>query len=125
MTTPMRQRPTVPRDRLVVALDFPDRDAALGLVERLGDAVSMYKVGKQLFTSVGPEIVRQLMRSGHKVFLDLKFHDIPNTVAGAVSAATALGVNLVNVHAAGGEAMLRAAARAAAGSETAVLGVTV
>src|SRR5262249_42339870 len=125
MTTHMRQRPTAPRDRLVVALDFPGRDSALGLVERLGDAVSMYKVGKQLFTSVGPEIVRHLMRSGRRVFLDLKFHDIPNTVAGAISAATALGVSLVNVHAAGGEAMLQAAARAAVGSETAVLAVTV
>ncbi len=119
----MRQRPTAPRDRLVVALDFPDRDSALRLVERLGDAVSMYKVGKQLFTAEGPAIVRDL--AGRKVFLDLKFHDIPNTVAGAIRAATSLGVTLANVHATGGEAMLRAAAQAAAGSETAVLAVTV
>ncbi len=121
----MRHRPTAPRDRLVVALDFSDRDSALRLVERLGDAVLMYKVGKQLFTSEGPEMVRRLTRSGHKVFLDLKFHDIPNTVAGAISAAASLGVNLVSVHAAGGEAMMRAAARAAEGSETRILGVTV
>jgi len=107
----------------VVALDFPDRDSALRLVERVGDAVSMFKVGKQLFTAEGPAIVREL--AGRRIFLDLKFHDIPNTVAGAIRAATSLGVALANVHATGGEAMLRAAAGAAAGSETAILAVTV
>src|SRR5713226_3772104 len=119
----MRHRPTAPRDRLVVALDFPDRNSALRLVERLSDAVSMFKVGKQLFTAEGPAMVREL--AGREIFLDLKFHDIPNTVAGAVSAAASLGVSLVNVHAAGGEAMMRAAARAAEGSATGVLAVTV
>ncbi len=121
----MRSHPVTPRDRLVVALDFPDRPAALAMVDRLRGEVGMLKVGKQLFTSEGPDLVRELVGSGQKVFLDLKFHDIPNTVAGAVCAAARLGVSLVNVHASGGEAMLRAAAESAAGSGCAVLAVTV
>lgn len=85
----------------------------------------MFKIGKQLFTAEGPGLVREIVASGEKVFLDLKFHDIPNTVLGAVGAAIELGVSLVNVHATGGPEMLRAAARAAVGSPTRVLGVTV
>lgn len=114
-----------PRDRLVVALDLPSRQSALQMVECLRRDVGMFKIGKQLFTCEGPALVREIVGSGEKVFLDLKFHDIPNTVAGAVAAATSLGVSLVNVHAAGGPAMMQAAAAAAAGTGARVLGVTV
>lgn len=121
----MRPSALAPRDRLIVALDYPDCAAALSTVERLRGEAGMFKVGSQLFTSAGPEVVRGLVGGGHKVFLDLKFHDIPNTVSAAVSAAASLSVTLLNVHAAGGEAMLRAAARAASGSGVALLAVTV
>ncbi len=114
-----------PRDRLVAALDFPDGGAALAMAHRLRGEVGMFKVGKQLFTAAGPGLVRELVQQGDRVFLDLKYHDIPNTVAGAVEAAAGLGVSLVNVHASGGRAMLRAAAQAAQGSGTRVLAVTV
>lgn len=113
------------RDRLIVALDYPDWATALSMVERLSGEVGMFKVGNQLFTSAGPDVVRGLIGSGHKVFLDLKFHDIPNTVSAAVSVAASLGVTLLNVHATGGEAMLRAAMRAKGGSGVALLAVTV
>ena len=113
------------RDRLVVALDFPDGKSALAMAGRLRGEVGLFKVGKQLFTAEGPGLVRELVGNGDQVFLDLKYHDIPNTVAGAVEAAVRLGVGLVNVHASGGRAMLRAAAQAAQGSRTRVLGVTV
>src|SRR6185436_563334 len=109
-----------PRDRLVVALDFSASEAALGMVTRLRGLVGMFKVGKELFTSEGPALVRELVGQGDRVFLDLKFHDIPNTVAGAVRAATQLGVTLVNVHAAGGRAMMESAAQAARGTGTRV-----
>jgi orotidine-5'-phosphate decarboxylase len=114
-----------PRDRLVVALDLPRRAAAIEMAARLRGEVGMFKIGKQLFTAEGPDIVREILAWGEKVFLDLKFHDIPNTVAGAVQSAVRLGVNLVNVHASGGPAMMQAAAKAARGSATKVLGVTV
>ena len=115
------------RDRLIVALDFPNRQLAENLVSVLGNSVTTYKVGKQLFTAEGPPIVRELVAAGKKVFLDLKFHDIPNTVAGAVSAAAELGVSMLTVHASGGAMMLRAAAEAAASSRSKplVLAVTV
>jgi len=115
------------RDRLIVALDFPNRQSAQNLVSALGNSVTTYKVGKQLFTAEGPPIVRELVAAGKKVFLDLKFHDIPNTVAGAVSAAAELGVSMLTVHASGGAKMLRAAAEAAASSRSKplVLAVTV
>jgi orotidine-5'-phosphate decarboxylase len=113
------------RDRLLVALDFPARAAALEMVERLRSEVGMFKVGKQLFTAEGPDLVREIIARGEKVFLDLKFHDIPNTVAGAIESAARLGVTLVNVHASGGLAMMQAAAKAARGTGMRVLGVTV
>ena len=115
------------RDRLIVALDVPTASKARQVVQSIGEAATTYKVGKQLFTAEGPQIVRDLVASGRKVFLDLKFHDIPNTVAGAVRAAAELGVSMLTVHASGGGAMLKAAAQAAAQSSTKpmVLAVTV
>ena len=115
------------RERLIIALDVPTAAAARQIVAAVGETASFYKVGKQLFTAEGPSVVRELVASGRKVFLDLKYHDIPNTVAEAVRAASRLGVSLLNVHASGGSKMLRAAAEAAAQSETKpkVLAVTV
>ena len=104
------------RDRLIVALDVPGATQARQIVQSLGEAVTTYKVGKQLFTAEGPQLVRELVSSGRKVFLDLKYHDIPNTVAAAVKAAAELGVTMLNVHASGGSKMLRAAVEAAAQS---------
>lgn len=109
---------------IVVALDVPSRSAALGLVDRLGDAGELYKVGLELFTRVGPPIVRDLRERGKRIFLDLKLHDIPNTVRGAVDAAVAEGVEILTVHTAGGPSMMEAAADAA-GGELQLLGVTV
>jgi orotidine-5'-phosphate decarboxylase len=115
------------REKLIVALDFPTEEKARVLVQKLGDAVSVYKVGKELFTAAGPAFVRELVAGRKSVFLDLKFHDIPNTVAGAVRSAAALGVSMLTVHASGGSQMLRAATEAAAQSPgwPKVLAVTV
>jgi orotidine-5'-phosphate decarboxylase len=112
------------RERLIVALDVPDAKAAHRLIQRIGDAAVFYKVGLQLFTSEGPQFVAELARSGRKVFLDLKLHDIPNTVAHAIQAVNGLGVSMLTVHASGGIEMLRAAV-AAAGSQLTLLAVTV
>lgn len=102
-----------PRDRLIVALDVASAAAAQQIVAAVGDSAQFYKVGKQLFTAEGPNVVRDLVASGRKVFLDLKFHDIPNTVAAAVAEAAKLKVTMLTVHASGGGKMLRAAVEAA------------
>ena len=103
-----------PRERLIVALDTPELAEAEALVERLAGAVGLYKVGAQLFTAVGPAAVEMVRKRGGRVFLDLKYHDIPATVAGAIREAARLGVTFLTVHASGGAGMLRAAAEAAA-----------
>jgi orotidine-5'-phosphate decarboxylase len=108
----------------IVPLDVPTALDALELVDYLGDRCDFYKVGSELFTATGPGIVRELRARGKRVFLDLKFHDIPNTVAGGVRNAAALGVELITVHATGGASMLRAAVDAA-GADCGVLAVTV
>jgi orotidine-5'-phosphate decarboxylase len=116
--------PTNPRERLIVALDVPSARQARELVTSLGDIPGYYKIGLQLFTAEGPEFVRGMVVSGRKVFLDLKLHDIPNTVAHAVKSASALGASMLTVHASGGPAMIKAA-RESAGDGLAILGVTV
>jgi orotidine-5'-phosphate decarboxylase len=115
------------KDRLIVALDVPGATQARHLVQSIGESASTFKIGKQLFTAEGPQLVRDLIASGRKVFLDLKFHDIPNTVASAVRAAAELRVSMLTVHASGGSKMLKAAAEAAAQSDSKpmVLAVTV
>ncbi len=125
---PPKDRPSLSaRDRLIVALDVPQATDARRVVQALGDAVTTFKVGKQLFTAEGPAIVRELVSEGRKVFLDLKFHDIPHTVAAAVREAGRLGASMVTVHAAGGSKMLKAAVEAARETpkSLAVLAVTV
>jgi orotidine-5'-phosphate decarboxylase len=112
------------RDRLIVALDLPTQAKALALVSVLSDSVSTYKIGLQLYTADGPAIVQAVAATGAKIFLDLKLHDIPNTVAKAVSAAGELGVQMLTVHLSGGSAMLRAAV-AAKPPQLSLLGVTV
>ncbi len=104
--------PVVVGPRIIVALDFADADQALHLASRLDPRRCRVKVGKELFVSAGPDLVRRLHDQGFEVFLDLKFHDIPNTVAGACRAAAALGVWMVNVHALGGSVMMTAAREA-------------
>ena len=101
------------RQRLIVALDVSSAAAARNIVATLGDSVHTYKVGKQLFTAEGPAVVRELIDSGHKVFLDLKYHDIPSIVGAAVREAAKLGVTMLTVHASGAGKMLRAAVEAA------------
>jgi orotidine-5'-phosphate decarboxylase len=109
---PLAERTAEARKRLIVALDVPNADAAVKLVDRLENTCQWFKVGLELFIAAGPAVIAPLVARGHSVFLDLKLHDIPNTVAAAVRSATALGVHMMTLHAAGGPAML-AAARAA------------
>ena len=113
--------------RVIVALDFDSADAVYELVERLAPNLCRLKVGKELFTRTGPHLVRELAARGFDIFLDLKFHDIPNTVAGAVGAAADLGVWMVNVHAAGGRRMMTTAREQLnrQGSDVLLIGVTV
>jgi orotidine-5'-phosphate decarboxylase len=112
------------RDRLIVALDFPNQAKAIEIVSALSGAASIYKIGLELYTAAGPEIIRRVAASGAKIFLDLKLHDIPNTVAKAVAAANELRVEMLTVHLSGGRAMLEAAVGARA-QGLILLGVTV
>ena len=114
--------------RVIVALDFDDADKAMALVDQLDPAACKLKVGKEMFTLFGPEFVKSLIAKGFDIFLDLKFHDIPNTVAKACKAAAEMGVWMVNVHASGGMEMMKAAKNAIAGSshpQTKLIAVTV
>jgi orotidine-5'-phosphate decarboxylase len=103
------------RQRLIVALDVPSAAAAIDLVNELEPSCHWFKVGLELFVAAGPAVLEPLVERGHSIFLDLKFHDIPNTVAGAVRSAAGLGVRMINVHASGGPAMLAAAKTALEG----------
>lgn len=116
-----------PRQRLIVALDVSSSVPARNIVAAVGDSALAYKVGMQLYTAEGPAIVRDLVRSGRRVFLDLKYHDIPNTVGAAVCEAAKLGVSMLTVHAGGGSKMLRAAVEGAraVNPDLLVLAVTV
>jgi orotidine-5'-phosphate decarboxylase len=114
-----------PRQRLIVALDVSTAAAARKIVAAVGDSAHAYKVGMQLYSAEGPSIVRELVGSGRRVFLDLKYHDIPNTVGAAVREAARLGVSMLTVHASGGGKMLRAAVEAVQKPGLLVLAVTV
>jgi orotidine-5'-phosphate decarboxylase len=111
-------------DKIIVALDVPRKEAALGLVRQLVGQISFFKIGLQLYIAEGPEIVRAVLGTGAKVFLDLKLHDIPNTVTKAVEAAGRLGVQMLTIHLSGGLEMIRAAGEAR-GNNMSILGVTV
>ena len=120
------------KDKLIVALDLPSAAEAAQMAEELRGRAGMFKVGSEIFTAEGPVLVHYLVANGIKVFLDLKFHDIPNTVRAATREATRMGVSMLNVHAAGGRAMMAAAAESAREASSAlrmprplVLGVTV
>jgi orotidine-5'-phosphate decarboxylase len=115
------------KQRLIVALDVPTADAALALASRLEGQCQWFKVGLELYIAAGPAVVETLVKRGHSVFLDLKLHDIPNTVAGAVRSAASLGAGLLTIHAAGGPAMMAAAREAISGLKNApeLLAVTV
>ena len=116
-----------PRQRLIVALDVSTATAARKIVAAVGDSAHAYKVGMQLYTAEGPAVVRELISSGRRVFLDLKYHDIPNTTAAAVREAANLGVSMLTIHASGGGEMIRAAVEAAQATnpDLLVLAVTV
>ena len=115
---------TTAADKVIVALDVPTKIAALDLVDQLREQISFFKIGLQLYTAEGPEIVRAVLSTGAKVWLDLKLHDIPNTVARAVESATNLGVHMLTIHLSGGSEMIRAAT-AARTNNISILGVTV
>src|SRR6476660_9895640 len=111
-------------EKIIVALDVPTKETALELVEQLGGQISFFKIGLQLYTAAGPEIVRAVLATGAKVWLDLKLHDIPNTVARAVESASTLGVQMLTIHLSGGSEMVRAAIGART-NDMLLLGVTV
>jgi len=117
--------PGQPRERLIVALDVSTAEAAHKIVAAVGDSALTYKVGMQLYTAEGPQVVRNLVAAGRRVFLDLKYHDIPNTVAAAVREAARLGVSMLTVHATGGGNMLRAAVDSARAVNPALIVVAV
>jgi orotidine-5'-phosphate decarboxylase len=111
-------------DKIIVALDVPTKVAALDLVDQLREHISFFKIGLQLYTAEGPEIVCSVLSTGAKVWLDLKLHDIPNTVARAVESASNLGVHMLTIHLSGGSEMIRAAT-AARTNNISILGVTI
>ncbi len=111
-------------DKIIVALDVATKEKALNLVEELRDQISFFKIGLQLYTAEGPEIVRAVRATGANVFLDLKLHDIPNTVARAVESAAQLQIQMLTIHLSGGEAMIQAAVSAKP-QDLLLLGVTV
>ena len=111
-------------DKIIVALDVPTKEKALALVKQLRDQISFFKIGLQLYTAEGPEIVRAVLATGAKVWLDIKLYDIPNTVARAVESASRLGVHMLTIHLSGGSEMIRAATAARA-NDVLLLGVTV
>jgi orotidine-5'-phosphate decarboxylase len=111
-------------EKIIVALDVPTKTEALEIVEKLRGQISFFKIGLQLYTAEGPEIVRAVSSTGSKVFLDLKLHDIPNTVKGAARSAASIGAKLLTVHATGGREMIEAAVEGA-GATCGVLGVTI
>src|SRR5947208_11710870 len=111
-------------DKIIVALDVATREKALGLVEQLRGEISFFKIGFQLYTAEGPEVVRAVLSTGARVWLDLKLHDIPNTVARAVESASTLGVQMLTIHLSGGSEMIRAATAIRA-NDMLILGVTV
>jgi orotidine-5'-phosphate decarboxylase len=113
------------KDKIIVALDVASPAEARGLVRRLSGQVAWFKIGLQLFTAAGPAIVREIKDGGAKVFLDLKFHDIPNTVRQAVRSACGLGADMLTIHLCGGSEMCRSAVEGLAGTSTLLLGVTV
>ena len=123
--TKLRGGMTKAADKIIVAVDVPTKREALDLVETLRDQISFFKIGLQLYTAEGPEIVRAVSSTGSKVWLDLKLHDIPNTVARAVESANHLGVQMLTVHLSGGSEMIRAATAARANNNILLLGVTV
>jgi orotidine-5'-phosphate decarboxylase len=127
MNVEVKDRAAIAKDRLIVALDVSSAAAARELATQLRGTIRWVKVGLELYLAAGTEIVEEMTSQGFSVFLDLKFHDIPNTVAGAVRSAASMGASLLTIHAAGGPAMLRAAAEAAAATKNApqLLAVTV
>ena len=125
-------KPVANKNPIIAALDVPSAEQALKLAEQIAPAVGAFKIGKELFVSAGPDIVKRVRATGASVFLDLKFHDIPNTVARAVAAAIRLDVQMITIHASGGREMMRAAEQSARDTAQAlglpvplVLGVTV
>lgn len=119
------QMPASAKEKIIVAIDAPDVSSALRLVEPLADEGCVFKIGLQLFTAVGPSIVTKLQAAGARIFLDLKFHDIPNTAREAVHSAVRLGVDMTTIHLCGGPDMVAGSVEAAKGSKTLVLGVSV
>ena len=117
------------KEKIIVALDVSSRQEALQIVQELHDVVGMFKIGSQLFTACGPQLVREVIDGGGKVFLDLKFHDIPNTVTHAVGEAAKLGVSMLTIHASGGRAMMEAVSEnlraRSSGAKPIVVAVTV
>ncbi len=113
------------KDKIIVALDLPSVDTARKLISVLGEDVSWYKIGLQLFALGGPTFVQEVKSSGAKIFLDLKFHDIPNTVRSAVESACSLRVDMLTIHLSGGSEMCQAAVKGRGATSTQILGVTV